>query len=227
MTKRGEGIEKQLPADFVISWRRFFTGRGATVNRAENIDTFIASTLYDLPPQVVQSFRLQLSGVGSDRTPFRDKMVPPLPELTLRRGSRMRLPSGEEFARRFHYTPLNPNQIPARPEDKAFFQQEGFRERTPLWYYILREAAVENVREPEREDNRWKIQKLGTIGGRIVAEVILQLLNADYNSIVNAGRKWQPPPFTFGTFGSPNNLQSLDSMQEIVEFVNATQQSAD
>ena len=70
--------------------------------------------------------------------------------------------------------------------------------------YLLREAAVEAVLEPEPE-SRLKIQKLGTIGGRIVAEVIYQLLNADYNSIMHAGRDWQPDQF--GT------------MQYIVQFV--------
>jgi hypothetical protein len=222
MTKRGGGITKQLPHDFVISWKRFFTGTGSRVNRAENIDTFIAGALYDLPPQVVQAFRLQIAGLTPNQTPFRDRMIPPLPELTLRRGSRVRLPSGEEFAQRFGYTSLPAGQIPARPEDAEFFQQDGFRERTPLWYYLLREAAVEDVREGEREDGRWKIQKLGTTGGRIVAEVIHQLLNADYNSIVNAGKDWRPPSFTFGTFGTQTEPRSLDSMQEIVEFVRAT-----
>jgi hypothetical protein len=205
---------KQLPLDFKICWPRFFT------NRAENIDTFISKALYDLPPRTVQIFRLQIAGVASDKTPFRDRVIPPLPELTLCRGSRVRLPSGEEFAQRFGYIPLAAEKIPARDEDKWFFDQEDFRGRTPLWYYLLREAAVERVLEPEPGGN-WRIQKLGTIGSRIVAEVFCQILNADYNSIANAGKNWRPPPFTFGNFGTPSDPRAIDSMQRIVEFVSA------
>ena len=223
MTKRGGGIDKWLPADYVISWNRFFTGGVGEANRGANIDTFISPSLYDLPRLTVQTFRLQIVGVAPQNTPFWDGMIPPLPELTLRRGSRVRLPSGEEFAYRFGYAPLRPEQIPARPEDTAFFQADGFRNRTPLWYYFLREAAVEGVFEKE-PGGRWHIQKLGTIGGRIVAEVFHQILNADYNSIVHAGQNWRPPVFMFGTYGTPGRPRSLETMQEIVEFVNAKAQ---
>jgi hypothetical protein len=170
---------------------RFFTGGGTRINRGETFDTFITPALCD--------------------------MTPSLPELTLRRGARVRLPSGEEFAERFGYPPLAPADIPARPEDAAFFEQTGFKGRTPLWYYILREVAVEAVLEPE-PDERQLIQKLGTVGGRIVAEVFYQLLNADYDSIMHAGKQWHPP--TFRTGGS-DELRCLNSMREVIRFVQA------
>jgi hypothetical protein len=207
MTKPGGGIRNQLPADYVVSWNRFFTGGGALVNRGEDIDTFITPALYDLPKQSVQTFQRQIAKKSPRKKPSQHRPPPPLPELTLRRGSRVRLPSGEEFARRFGYPPLGSDQIPARPEDKEFFQKDSLRGRTPLWYYLLREAAVEAVLEPEPE-GRLTIQKLGTIGGRIVAEVIYQLLNADYSSIAHAGRGWEPSQFT--------------TMQKIVRFVGDT-----
>ena len=65
------------------------------------------------------------------------------------------------------------------------------------------------------------IQKLGTIGGRIVAEVFSQIVNADYNSIANAGKNWRPPEFTFGSFGTPSSPRAIDSLQRIVDFVSA------
>jgi len=184
--------KQQLPADFVIPWESFFTGPGTRVNRGENIDTFIAQALCDMKPS--------------------------LPELTLKRGSRVRLPSGEEFAERFGYPPLAPADIPAQPADAAFFQQVGFKGRTPLWYYLLREAAVEAVVEPEPGE-RQLIQKLGTVGGRIVAEVFYQLLNADYDSVMHAGKQWRPP--TFKMDGS-DQARCLNSMQEVIRFVQAT-----
>jgi hypothetical protein len=51
---------------------------------------------------------------------------------------------------------------------------------TPLWFYILREADVMG-------DGA----HLGPVGGRIVAEVFIGLLQADPNSYVN-----QDPPFS-------------------------------
>lgn len=223
MTKRGGGIYKRLPASYVISWKTFVTGIRNDVNRGEVINTYITPALYALPPQSVQAFRLQLAQVSPEKTIFQDRVIPPLPELTLRRGSRVRLPSGEEFARRFGYTPLPPAKIPARPEDVDFFNQEGFRGRTPLWYYILREAKVEAVLEDETDEvsdirTIHTIQKLGTVGGRIVAEVLYQLLNADYDSIMHAGKDWRPPAFVFGTSKTP---RSLTSLRAIVDFVSA------
>jgi hypothetical protein len=206
MTKAGGEIPDQLPADYVISWKKFFTG-GTHVNRGESIDTFISPALYELPKRSVLAFRHQIVEKSSRRRLYQNQAPTALPEVTLRRGSRVRLPSGEEFARRFGYKPLDPEQIPAREEDRKFFQQDGLCGRTPLWYYLLREAAVEAVLEREPEGRR-TIQKLGTIGGRIVAEVIHQLLNADYNSIMHAGKCWQPRQFT--------------TMQEIVQFVDDT-----
>ena len=52
---------------------------------------------------------------------------------------------------------------------------------TPLWLYILREADL-------IEDGR----RLGPVGGRIVGEVFIGLLQMDPNSILNAGVEWSP-----------------------------------
>jgi Animal haem peroxidase len=201
MTKRGGGIQARLPAHYVFFWPRFFDGSDATVNRGEDIDTFITPALYDLPA-------LPPAPPGP--------MGPSLPEMTLKRGSRVRLPSGQELARRFGYPELSPASIAARPEDEEFFRQSGFQERTPLWYYFLREAAVEGAYEPEA-GGRHLVQKLGTTGGRIVAETIYQLLNADYDSIVHAGKAWRPPAFVFDDITTPRRL---DSMRAVALFAN-------
>jgi hypothetical protein len=92
-----------------------------------------------------------------------------LPEMTLKRGAKVCLPSGQEFARRFGFPELPPDAITARPEHQDFFRQSGLSQRTPLWYYLLREAAVEAVYEPEPGGTGMRtVQKLGTIGGRIL-----------------------------------------------------------
>jgi len=68
---------------------------------------------------------------------------------------------------------------------------------TPLWLYILREADVV-------EDGT----QLGPVGGRIVAEVFLGLLEMDDDSFVSAEPDWRPtlPSRDGETFGMADIL---------------------
>ena len=52
---------------------------------------------------------------------------------------------------------------------------------TPLWYYILKEAGL-------MTDGL----TLGPVGGRIVAEVFIGLLQMDRGSYLSADSKWRP-----------------------------------
>ncbi|HZD15494.1 MAG TPA: hypothetical protein VE196_10315, partial [Pseudonocardiaceae bacterium] len=63
-----------------------------------------------------------------------------------------------------------------------------FGDRTPLWYYILKEAELIN-----------KGQMLGPVGGRIVAEVFIGLLLNDPQSYLVSKPNFQP---TAGQFGA-------------------------
>jgi hypothetical protein len=219
LTKKGGGIgaaprsSPNLPAKFVVDWDFYFSDFEPRMNRGQNLDTFITETLYELPPQTVALFR-------SDAAPARGVAGRPhlsLPELTLLRGSRTGLPSGEEFAWHFGYPVISARDIPALEEDRVFFSDPTFRDRTPLWYYLLREAAL----APEygaAVNDRTRVQKLGPIGSQIVAEVFFQALAADADSILNAGTAWRPPEFVFGDSTKP---RSLGSMAAVVEFVRA------
>lgn len=96
-------------------------------------------------------------------------------DLALRnilRSQNYRLPSGQAVAQAMGIKPL---EAP-KPE--------------PLWFYILREAA--SVQEGAR---------LGPVGARIVAEVLLGVLVADANAFVNAAPAWRPSP----SFSAPGS----------------------
>jgi hypothetical protein len=222
MTHRGGNINTRspaLPANYVIDWDHFFNAPDAQLNRGQNIDTFITDALYQLPQQTVELFRLQLAVHSLARSQTNEPMR--LPEMTLCRGSKMRLPSGEEFARSFGYKPLDSTLIPVLPADKAFFEQPEFRGRTPLWYYLLREAAVEEITQPEPQlEPDLLVQKLGTIGSRIVAEVFYQLLASDCDSIMHAGCGWRPPRMVFGRSREP---RPVDSMPAMIEFAQTSE----
>jgi hypothetical protein len=221
MTKRGGGIggpppnptPPRLLADYVVDWDFFFRATDTELNRGQNIDTFITEVLYELPPETIALFR----SAGAPRT-LKEFMMP-LPELTLKRGSKIHLPSGEQFAGCFGFPKIGRTDIPALPEDRAFFDNAEFHDRTPLWYYLLREASLEMTQEPEPGNPFGApIQKLGSIGSQIVAEVFFQVLATDADSILNAGRNWQPPQFVFGSSGS---ARALDTMPNVVDFIQA------
>jgi hypothetical protein len=102
----------------------------------------------------------------------------------LRRGRALGLPTGERVAQAMG---LEPILIPALGSTRFGGLFDG---RAPLWYYILREAEVLGRGE-----------RLGPVGGRIVAEVLLGLLKGDRFSYVN-DPTWEPhlPAAKSGTF---------------------------
>ncbi len=53
--------------------------------------------------------------------------------------------------------------------------------RTPLWFYILKESEV-----------RAAGAGLGPVGGRIVAEVLIGLLDGDHLSYLSVEPNWRP-----------------------------------
>jgi hypothetical protein len=63
--------------------------------------------------------------------------------------------------------------------------------KTPLWYYVLREAAVLGGGN-----------QLGPVGGRIVAETFVRMLKRDASSYLNASGGFTPmlPSTTPGDF---------------------------
>jgi Animal haem peroxidase len=89
------------------------------------------------------------------------------------RGEALDLPSGEAIARAMGVEPLAQEEVGLRAL--------GWRSETPLWYYILKEAEV-----------RHRGERLGEVGGRIVAEVLLGLLDGDPNSYRTAEFEWRP-----------------------------------
>jgi hypothetical protein len=96
-----------------------------------------------------------------------------LPQRNLLRGVTWSLPSGQRIAR----------EIGAQPVDVPQFQPFGFNlhRSTPLWAYCLHEGlalAGGNT--------------LGPVGGTIVGEVIIGLLELDRTSYLAQDRGWEP-----------------------------------
>lgn len=107
----------------------------------------------------------------------------PLAFLNIARGWRMELPSGIGVAKAMGVQPLNVD--PESPENE-------------LWVYILKEAD-----SPLRGADRG--QRLGPVGGRIVAEVFAGLLHGDPLSYVSCDPNWTPASEDHLPFDAPFN----------------------
>lgn len=100
----------------------------------------------------------------------------------------MGVPSGQAVARAM--------QVPAlAPADLADLAPHHLDTRTPLWFYVLREAEVQTGGA-----------HLGAVGGRIVGEVVLGLLEGDAQSYLRQDPEWTPTYGTAGTFGMTDLL---------------------
>lgn len=112
----------------------------------------------------------------------------------LQRGAALALPSGEAVARMMGVEPLTAADCGLGPDWTA---------ETPLWYYIFKEAEVRAAGE-----------HLGPVGGRIVAEVLLGLLDADPDSYRSAEPGWRPE--------LPSSRSGHFTMADLVVFAGGT-----
>lgn len=99
-----------------------------------------------------------------------------LASRNLVRGLTFSLPSGQRVARAMKFKPLDADHF---TELKGY--KVNFENSTPLWYYILKEAEVQNMGV-----------KLGDVGGRIVAEVLIGLMDGDNTSYLSQNPFWKP-----------------------------------
>lgn len=157
---------RAIPATHVVDWRRFFAlDPAVTPQASRRIAPQMAHALVSMPEHMLSA----TSVADADSLACRD----------LLRAHALRLPSGESIARHIGVKPLTPAE--------ADLQRHGWSSETPLWYYILREAAV-------RENG----ERLGPVGARIVADVLVGLNDADPLSYRSGMPGWTPA-FASGT----------------------------
>jgi hypothetical protein len=110
----------------------------------------------------------------------------------LQRGHAVGLPSGEAIARHIGATPLT--------REQAGLGAMGWEQETPLWYYLLKEAEVQCNGD-----------RLGEVGGRIVGDVLVGLLDNDPSSFRVSQPEWRPV--------LPSRVAGEFTMADLVEFV--------
>jgi hypothetical protein len=154
-----------LPPFWTISWPFFFELEGGqdVLQPSFKIDTRISGPLFNALPG----------------TNHQDEILRSLPRRNLLRGKALGLPSGQRVAKAM----CVPNGSILSGDDLGLEGEllEKFGEETPLWYYVLKEAEMQQDGE-----------RLGEVGGRIVAEVLLGLLDGDPLSFLSVEPNWEP-----------------------------------
>jgi Animal haem peroxidase len=111
----------------------------------------------------------------------------------LARGNAYGLPSGEAVAEAMGEAPLG--------DDPLGLRAAGWWGETPLWLYFLAESA-----------RRGRGEQLGPCGGRIVAEVLIGILEADRGSYRANEPSWTPTlPARGERFGLTDMLLATDA----------------
>jgi hypothetical protein len=159
---------RPLTPDHVIDWTLLFDVPGQPqAQRAKPIDGQLPASLIRLPESITGT--VEVAAYQS------------LAARDLQRGMGTGLPSGEALSRALGAEPLTRQELGLG----------DWPDETPLWLYILREAAV-----------RGGGDHLGEVGGRIVAEVIIGIARADPESYLTIAPSWRPtlPPHQPGSF---------------------------
>ena len=157
---------------WIIDWAEFLPG-------GSNLARSIVTSLVEPLAQLIDQKGLRFSLAARD----------------LLRGYLLRLPTGQAVAKELGYVAMTREQILTVVEgtDRAVEQQRiledpatKFLERTPLWFYILAEAAYFGGGK-----------RLGPVGSTIVASVLIGLVRLSKDSFLN-NPEWAPMSEQFG-----------------------------
>lgn len=164
---------------WIIQWDRFIAGGS---NLARRIDTRLVEPLASLPGVPGNSIKFSLA--------VRD----------LLRGYVMRLPTGQAVARALGRVPLTAQEIEnigaqVSPEQRQVLSESptNFSSRTPLWFYVLAEAANNPA------------GRLGPVGSTLVAAVLIGLVRRSKDSYMRT-QNWSP------TLGQPTGQFNLPDL---------------
>lgn len=181
-----------LPNNWIIEWDRFTDKQSPFADRfARKIDTDVAFPLSTM------------SNEGTDESSIdaRDIMKH-LAMRNLLRGYALRMPTGQCIAEAMNFTPLSEAELKQGKEaTDVALTQANFLDKTPLWYYILKESEV-------REDGN----TLGEVGSQIVCETLIGLIRSDPNSYLyaRADRLWGPQDGV--TTATGGNIMSISDL---------------
>jgi len=213
---RGLNGFDEFPEQWAIDWSLFFDIDGSIdnvgktrVQPAYKIDTSLVNPLGFLPefskPPLPPNPPLTVDQLQSKAiNPATDPSN--LAERNLLRGLAMGLPTGQAVAMSMGLDPIDDRDLRVGKAvlddiDKnptlASLDEDNFTENAPLWYYVLAEAQFEWSKRAKAKGSKGDEEplRLGTVGGRIVAETLIGLLWGDKHSYLRQAPNWTPDGF--------------------------------
>jgi hypothetical protein len=136
------------------------------------------------PRKIDTQLSLPLTNLPASVVPPPDPTVHLAVRNTLR-GKRVGLPSGQQVAKAMRVNALSNATL-------GVGNDPGWGGEAPLWFYILKEAELDP----------YNGERLGPVGGRIMAGTLVGLLQRDPNSYLYLDPSWKPvPPIAPATGG--------------------------
>lgn len=178
----GPGANDTLPFNWIIEWDRFVDKTDAAARQrrsARKIDTRLTPPL---------STMINQGEVRPGEPEFPDMIKALLKHLAKRnllRGYLLSIPTGQSLADRLGVAKLTVEELKKDNSEDMNRALEPFLEKTPAWFYILKESEV-------RADG----DTLGEVGSRLIAETFIGLMMNDPDSYLNQrdynGHAWEP-----------------------------------
>ncbi len=163
-----------LPSNWPVEWDRLVDADSLFPDRfARPIDTHLAGPLQDMENQLAGTSGLDDRLKG---------LLKHLARRNLLRGYRLSLPTGQAVATALGFVPISGKALldggfgsaPVDPAVRTVLEDSGLHERTPLWYYVLRESEITEAGNA-----------LGPVGSAVVAATIIGQIRHDPTSYLN------------------------------------------
>ncbi|NJO73013.1 MAG: hypothetical protein HC833_04150 [Leptolyngbyaceae cyanobacterium RM1_406_9] len=175
--RNGPGANDTLPFNWIIEWDRFVDKAAAEERQtrsARKIDTRLTPPLSTM-----------INEGEDESSPMIKELLKHLAKRNLLRGYLLSIPTGQSLAAKLGVPKLTPEELKQDNSDAMNQALEPFLEKTPAWFYILKESEV-----------RAKGETLGEVGSRLVAETFIGLMMHDPASYLNQrdynGQRWEP-----------------------------------
>jgi hypothetical protein len=171
---------RELPAGWGVQWKYLLPG---TNDASGENDQHLPQPSYKLDAQLSHPLGVLPNAVAGPERIVAGQPPEKAQNLAVRnllRGLRMGLPAGQAVARAMGMEPLSDDQLlgDLQLTDATHQDLEG---GVPLWFYVLKEAQITG-----------DSARLGPIGGRIIAEVLIGLLAGDPLSYLSVDPAWGP-----------------------------------
>jgi hypothetical protein len=203
--ERGLNGFGEFPAKWAIDWSLFFDIKGSgnktgteRVQPAYKIDTSLVNPLGFLPefsePPKKENGTVTTSDLQSVPRPGEQAN---LAVRNLLRGLMREMPSGQRIARAMGLQPVDDADLKIGKAILADFEKyksitnidPSFKNNAPLWFYILAEAHYEWRKKAVDDAHP---MTLGPVGGTIVAETLIGLIEGDPQSYLRQRPNWIP-----------------------------------